>query len=322
MSLRLLKTKGMLRREAAAWLARMRGGADADTERRFQRWLDADPRHKAAFERVSRSYEQAGLLRHSTVGSAAQPAAAPAHGPARPRYALAAAAALVLLVPAAILVMSALHPRRNEAVMLSTRVGEIRSVKLADGSSVTLDTETSLEVDIGRSQRRARLAHGRARFAVTRSGEPFVIEAGAATVTSNEGIIDVERSGSQSDVGVRAGRAGIRGVGEDAPALALGPGEGASWTGAQPPQPYAIPAAPDWTLGMLEFDGTPLPSAIDLANRYSTRRIMLEGNMRDLRVTGAFKAGDTVGLAKALAAGFRLSLTQKPDGNFVLTRAE
>jgi transmembrane sensor len=71
---------------------------------------------------------------------------------------------------------------------------------------------------------------------------------------------------------------------------------------------------------MLQFDGTPLAEAVALANRYSERQIILAGNLNALRVTGAFRAGDTAGLAKALAAALSLSLQQRADGNLILSR--
>jgi transmembrane sensor len=79
--------------------------------------------------------------------------------------------------------------------------------------------------------------------------------------------------------------------------------------------------APDGAKGMLQFDGTPHAEAVTIANRYCERRIVLAGDLHGLRVTGAFRAGDTAGLARALAAAFGLSLEQRPDGNLVLSRS-
>src|SRR5439155_17515417 len=124
--------------------ARLQSGRDPDIEAGFKRWHDADPRHAAAFDRVRRSYEQAGLLRHSrNIGSGK-------HEPAirrpewRPRPALAAAAAIVVLVPVGALFVrgGSLPFGGTNALMLMTSVGEIRQVKIADGSTVTLDTST------------------------------------------------------------------------------------------------------------------------------------------------------------------------------------
>jgi transmembrane sensor len=59
---------------------------------------------------------------------------------------------------------------------------------------------------------------------------------------------------------------------------------------------------------------------VALANRYSERHIILGEDLGTLRVTGAFRAGDTTGLAKALAAAFGLSLRTDSAGNFILAR--
>jgi transmembrane sensor len=320
----LPKTKGMLRREAASWLARFQSGRDPDIERKFQRWRDADPRHAAAFDRVRRSYEQAGLLRHSPriTAGVREPAVQKAEW--RPRPAFAAAAAVAVLVSIGLILgRGGMLPfGGTDAVMLMTTVGEIKQVNLADGSKVTLDTWTKVEVEIGRSHRGAHLKYGRARFQVAQAGEPFVVETASTIITTREGALDVEQVGPQSRVQVLAGAAEVRGSdARGASALALGAGEGVTVSSAGPEQKRAVMQGPDWTRGMLQFDGTLLSDAVALANRYSDRHIILGSDLSALRVTGAFRAGDTAGLAKALASAFNLSFQQRRDGNLTLSRS-
>lgn len=324
MGFRLPKTRGMLRREAAGWLARLQSGRDPDVERQFQRWRDADARHEAAFDRVRRSYEQAGLLRHSPIADSDR------HGPAirkpewKPLPALAAAAAFVVLVPIGVVLLRDGTPAfgGTEAVMLMTRVGEIRQVELADGSKVTLDTATKVDVELGRTRRSAHLRHGRARFQIAKANAPFVVETANTTVATDQGVIDVEQVGQQARVEVLAGTADVRGSDKSQTSqVALRAGEGVTMNPAGAEQKSVVAPAPDWTKGMLQFDGTPLAEAIALANRYSERHIILAGDLNALRVTGAFRAGDTTGLAKALAAAFGLTLQPHADGNLVLSRS-
>ncbi len=322
MALRLPKTKGMLRREAASWLARLQSGRDPDIERKFQRWRDADPRHAAAFDRVRRSYEQAGLLRHSQfVGSVEQEVATPKPR-GQPRPALAAAAAVAIVVSAGVLVVrgGVLPFGSTDAVMLMTTVGEIRQVSLADGSKVTLDTSTKVDVEIGRSHRKAHLRYGRARFQIVQGDEPFVVETDSTTISTRQGVVDIEQVGQQRRVEVLAGAADVRGPKQapDSP-VAIGTGQSVTVDSTGGTRTGVAAPAHDWTSGMLQFDGTPLAEAVALANRYSDRHIMLVGDLRSLRVTGAFRAGDTIGLAKALSAAFSLTLQQDRDGNPVLS---
>ena len=81
-----------------------------------------------------------------------------------------------------------------------------------------------------------------------------------------------------------------------------------------------LSGASDWTRGMLEFDGTPLAAAVALANRYSEQKIVLEDGLGQLRVTGAFRAGDVAALASALAEAFHLSVMRNEKGNLILSR--
>jgi transmembrane sensor len=202
--------------------------------------------------------------------------------------------------------------------MLSTAVGEIKRVTLADGSQIILDTSTSLEVRMGRA-RRALLRSGRARFEVAPGAVPFVIEAGKTTASTDKGVIEIEHFGEPSQFDILAGAANLRtdGSNED-----LAAGESITADGRHLSAPRLAVGRDDWTRGMLEFDATPLGSAVTLANRYSRQKIVLGSGLEQLRVTGAFHAGDTAGLARSLAEAFHLSLRQAPGGSFILSNKQ
>ena len=308
----------MLRREAAGWLARLQSKRDPATDANFSAWY-ADPRHAAAFERVRGSYQAAGLLRQSRAfGPGAGETERPAEPP-RPGFAYATAAALAAAAIAVGLVLARgpWSVRETEAVMLQTNIGEIRQVALADGSTVILDSASRVEVELARGHRKARVRFGRARFQIAGGDGPFVVAAGDETLASAGGTIDVERQDRASRVDVLAGGAEVR-AGR-APGLALGAGAGAlSSEGGL--QSYRVPVRPDWTNGMLQFDGTPLAAVAALANHYSDQRLIVDADLGRLKVSGAFRAGDTAGLARALAAAFGLSAAQGTDGNWRLTR--
>lgn len=321
MEFRLPKSKAMLRRAAAEWLARLHSGRDPDVERKLRAWRDADPRHAAAFDRVLRSYEQAGLLRHAARPPREAVRPAVRHSEPRPRRALAAAAAIAVLLPGGILLVRS-GPRfgATNAVMLTTRVGEIRRVALADGSKVTLDTATKFEVLIGRSHRSARLSSGRVRLEIARGDQPFVVQTASATVSAREGVIDVERGDGHDRVRVLTGAADVRAVGQEPGShLAVGAGHAVTVDPGRAQRADSMAPGVDWTRGMLQFDATPLREAVALANRYSDQPIVLDPDLQGLRVTGAFRAGDTAGLARALAAAFGLSLRQSVDGRLLLS---
>jgi transmembrane sensor len=312
----------MLRREAADWLARLQGDRDPDVERKFEAWRTRDPAHAAAFDRMRGWYDRAGVLRHSPVTMSGPQGHAIERRAGSPRPALAAAAALVILAPLGLVLYrnGGLPSGGTEAVMLMTNVGEIKQVDLADGSKVTLDTATKVEVEVGRSHRTARLKYGRARFQVARADEPFVVQADGTTVSTRQGVIDVEEIGQNRRVDVLAGAAEVRGPNQ-APGSRVGAGHGVTVGAAADARTDMMAPASDWTRGMLQFDRTPLADAVELANRYSNRHIVIDDGLGALHVTGAFRAGDTVGLARALAEAFGLSVRQRPDGSLILSRS-
>lgn len=313
----------MLRREAATWLARLEGGGSPEVQQRFRRWYEAHPAHAEAFDRVRHNYESAGLLRRSEL------ARHRSLSPERPRvsspqqrWAVAAAIAVALLVPGAILVtQGGLSPggTRN-AVLLASAVGEIRQVSLEDGSKVTLDTATKVEVELGRSERRAVVREGRARFEIALDPRPFIVEAAPARVTTGPAVLDVERFGDDARVEVLSGSATatLNSDGKQGSSVNIGAGQG--FSSGQEPGTYVLTSDRSaWTRGMLQFDGTPLADAVARANRYSQQKIVLRPGIEQLRVTGAFKAGDAAGLAKSFAQAFELKLERTPTGNFVLS---
>lgn len=314
------KTKNMLRREAADWLARLQSDRDPDIERKFDEWRNADPRHAAAIDRIRGWYDRAGILRQSR-DAASPPIRSPARWAPPPTVAVAAAITILLLAAPLIFGSGRLPFSTTEAVMLTTEVGQIRNVKLRDGSMVTLDTQTSVEIDLGKARRTARLKHGRARFRIARSSAPFVVQTANAQVRAEQGVIDVEWLGRQSLVQVIDGVAEARASREEQTSpVVLAAGAGMTIDADRVQEVTNDRRVPDWTRGMLQFDRTSLRDALAVANRYSDRRIIVDGDLNQLRVSGAFRAGDTTGLARALAAAFHLSLQQRSDSSLILSR--
>jgi transmembrane sensor len=70
---------------------------------------------------------------------------------------------------------------------------------------------------------------------------------------------------------------------------------------------------------MLEFRNTPLVEAIAEANRYSARKIRI-GNpaIARLRLTGTFRTGEALSLARSLAEAFSLRVDELPGGDMIL----
>lgn len=318
-----------VRREASDWVALIHDQDAAVDRAAFERWRTADPRHASAFARAERAWDSAALLDQTSFGRArGLPARQRLLDRPQVRYAFAAAAVLVV----AILGLSFGGIRwtgANQAAQpteLASSIGQIRKVALPDGSTVTLDTNSALHVAFNGAARRLYLSRGRARFDVAHDAtRPFVVMAGSGSVTARGTIFDVAIGGNGVKVVLLRGIVDVRSAKSRSatakPVMArLRTGQQISFdaTTPLPPQPAAA-SDEQWTNGMLSFDRTRLADALAEANRYSTTPIRLaDPALQDLRITGAYRAGDTAGLARSIAGSFALRVDRAPGGGIVL----
>lgn len=306
-----------VRAEAYDWIVRMHA-PDAETSASaFQAWFDADPVHADVYRDLQAQWDRAKFLTHTQTGQARNLASVVVwHRRPGPRIAVAAAVILFVMVGGLALLRSQSRPDVPVVVAYATRVGEVRKVALADGSSVTLDAASSMRVSIGRAVREVRLIDGTARFDVKPDPQrSFTVVTDSGSITTGGGLFDVAKSAGFVRVTPIRGTVsflnapGSPGRGSTA-TLALKPGQRLSVAGRQPAVVTgpASPAAQDWTSGMLSFDNERLADAAAEFNRHNRRKIMLvDASLADLRITGAFHANDAEGFARAVAATFALT---------------
>ncbi|MFA5963745.1 MAG: FecR domain-containing protein [Sphingomonas sp.] len=319
-------------REASAWFARMRG-SDAEMSRlEFERWRASDPRNRAAYVRIERRWQLAAGLAGSPLAKEHLAAVSRRSIFAMPGSRAAYASVIVaLLIGGGAVFLWRGDGTRPAAVAqaskpFATRVGEIRTVRLADGTTVTLDTDSVIEPVFTGQARVVRLSRGRARFDVAHeAGRPFMVEAAGRTIIDRGTLFDVVLGREGVKVVLLRGAVEIRdrkarGAG-GATLARLVPGQVfADAPAAGVAQVSAAPAGADqWVKGMLSFNGAPLEQVVAAANRYSEHKIRLgEPALAGLRVTGTFHATPTVALAAILAATFNLRVERDAQGDLVL----
>jgi transmembrane sensor len=320
-----------LRREAAAWMAKMRGDPSDEDRGAFEDWYRSKPEHARAYDRIAETVQLAGLLAGTATGRGRSL-------PKRARFGQASAAgyAIAATLVAAIglaLILSAFSLNRpvdrgssQPLLVLATAMGEIRTVSLADGSRMTLDTNSAVTVEIGQKTRDLTLRKGRARFSVRPDARPFRVKAGQELITARGTVFDVSVVGNVVRVAMLKGSAAVapgnaKASADSYPAQELRAGEEFS-IGVPDIRPQPVAAEPGqaaWPSGMLVFENTPLREVALQANRYSDERLVLRGAaIGNLKVTGTFRAGDTAGLARSLAAAFGLTVRRSSEGHHEL----
>lgn len=305
--------------EAAGWLARLRSDVrDVTLEDQLDAWLSHSDAHREAFAAVNRAWDLAG-------GVAQRPAEPPAERVARGRWrwpaAAAAAAAIVAMIGGGI--------RYSQSrPTVATAVGERRVLTLADGSTVTLNTDTRLRVRFSETGRTVILDNGEASFDVAKDAtRPFIVKAGATQVTAIGTTFDVRWLQQAVAVTLAQGRVRVVETGDNGKpirAVYLSPGQRFADGGGRRAGVEAVDlrTARAWTGGLMVFDATPLTEAVIEMNRYTQRHIRLEGHGAErVAISGAFQTNHPGTFARALADLYGFQVREEADG-YVIAPAE
>ena len=208
-----------------------------------------------------------------------------------PRIAFALAASLLVAV-----LLSWFMPLRPQ--QFETKFGEQRSVLLADGSRVTLNTASKIEVRLEADRRVVKLVSGEALFEVVHDPKrPFDVQAGIASVRAVGTQFDIDRRPDRTVVTVVEGRVAMldsKGPDSRFPVLSLGDrvivhsdAESILEHGAD------VSAATAWTRGQLVVRGRPLGEVAEEFNRYNVGRIDIRSPaLRAEAITASFQSND------------------------------
>ncbi len=326
-----------MREEAAAWLARINGPDGEACRREFEAWFNADPGHAAAFEAVLESWEQSEPLVARTPAVQKRAKAKARKKGFRMPLGIAAALGAGLLALAGLSIHHVIGSmsKRNDDRELISRLGEIRTLTLDDGSKMTLDTASMAKVAFTDGERRVVLEKGRARFEVAHdAARLFVVQAGDRLVVAHGTIFDVALGARAIAVTLLRGSVEVKRTADrGAPAhtgqmlipgqsLALPVGKAQAVPPVEP-KPFPARSGEDsWPSGMLGFDSRPLSEVIAMANRYNEHHLVLaEPKLGELLFTGTVAARDAAGLADMLSGSLHLAVSGDRQGNFILSRS-
>lgn len=328
-----LRTRAEIEEEAAQWIWRLDSESVTSADReRFDAWVREDPRHRRAFEELSRVFGSWDGIQARTPGLRASDfgTAADIDRGGVARFGWAVAAAVLLTLGGGILWMW----QGNETQTLATAVGQQRNVTLADGSVITLNTNSIVETDFTRHERRVHLRKGEAHFQVAHDrSRPFLVRAGDAVVTAVGTEFEVRlRPDEHVEVVVNEGRVEVQAsmpgaapdpAGEPAPSRqtvrALRAGEQLSTASADysvhEVSPSELSSEMAWREGAIIFDGKPLAEAIAEIERYTDARIVVSNpETAALKVGGRFRTDDVQGFFDGLQSALPVSVRRAADG--------
>lgn len=321
--------------EAAAWIARLDSGtATAEDRAGFLAWKALSHHHQEAADRLGGLWSDLDALRQLATpalqaGSPRRTAASRTRGGpglARAVTGLAAiAASIAVAVGLAVMGASYFAPATQ---VYDTAIGAQRTVNLADGSSVQLNTNSRLEVRYTRRARDLRLVSGEAYFDVAPNKQrPFSVYTRDGVVRAVGTAFVVRLRGERVDVTVTKGTVELASFTRPPRAMRLDhvadlerrpraivsatPGVVESAVLVQDVVSKADVPAPEatrrlaWRQGMLVFAGEPLPEVIADVGRYTDVEIeIVDPSLRSVKMAGYFKVGEVEPMLEALETGF------------------
>lgn len=301
---------------AAGWAARAdRGPLSAEDQAALEAWAAEDPRRAGAYARALAVSAHAD--RAQALGEDFAPSLHPVAVAAGRRRLLATGGALAAATVVGVGGYQALSLKGR----VVTRKGDIRRAPLADGSAVTLNTDTAIRTAFNGEIRRVELLRGEALFDVAKdSARPFVVVAGDVRVRA-VGTSFTVRTHADGEVGVLV-REGVvevwRGLGGAPLRLAAQTAikvETAGPLRAVRVAAAAVDSATAWRQGQIDLDGLTLGEAAAEFARYSDRQIIVDDPaVARLKMTGLFSASDPDGFARAAALSLGLVATPQADG--------
>lgn len=326
---------------ASEWVVR-RGTPLSPTEERVHaEWLAVDPRHAAAYARLSRTWT--AFDRAEPKGAMEALVTRLKVRARRRRHRMQVAAAIGAIALAVLWFTP--RPRSLPAVAVASAAATAdataleRVRKLPDGSIVELNRGAEIAVQYENLVRRVRLLEGEAHFRVEKDAQrPFVVVAGGVAVLAVGTAFTVHVAPNAVEVVVTEGRIAVdRAINGDsvtavapvAPSTLVDAGHRvlverteSAWPAAQvePMTEAAIDARLAWRIPHLEFAGVELTQAAELLNRRNRLQIVLaDVAIGRLRVSGVFRSDNPEGFVRIVEATFDLEAQRRGGNEIVLS---
>jgi len=317
------------RREVEKWVVRM-----LDDPQRHRaglaRWLLEKPSRRAVYDQLIGSVEDAGQAMSASVLEEVADTAPKHRSPYRPA---AAAAVLLLFVSGMAAYLWIPYVNREEAqsataVTFATRLGEVREEKLADGTVLTLDTDTRVHLSLSDKDRVVQIERGRVRFSVASDDRPFTVRVADSQLVTAGGLFDVSYH-NRVAVDLLSGNLDLRlpGWRENAvPSrlIRLNPGERLTFSAGQRALPSVMTTAPSdrqWTNGVKSFDDVTIADVIAEANSYSPVQIILaDPAMGEREIFGDFRIRDADSVASAIATFLHARIDRSKPGRLLIVK--
>lgn len=345
--------------EALAWIAQLNGDDVSEKDlAAFREWVNRSPAHQKEIKELSELWTGLNVLTvmDEPIRQADKVSRNLRKNQARKQWkrrlvlpALACAAAVSFLMASPLLRGADIESSSYEANMsvplvFKTAKGEHQTHSLEDGSIITMNTDSHVEVDFTQGQRDVRLLKGEALFSVEHDEKrPFLVFANDGIVRAVGTEFSVHITDNAFDVLVSEGSvelstlkptkpvsAAIKTPANATKVASLGiikAGHTAQVKDSKASiaivSTEVIDAELSWRVGRLEFTGERLEEAIAEYTRYTDLNIIIsDPELKKIKLGGAFPTGELDLFFKTLELQFGINVTRSADNLVYLTKSD
>ena len=332
--------------KASLWVVRIDNGKLSAKEHvEFMSWVKAKPEHKLAFERLARwqiNINQLPELNPSQNPSIAEKTQYQTNShPIKAMASLKALSSIAALIGLVFIVFLMRQQPELEPALLQTyqtAMGEQKEISLPDGSTVTLNTESVININFNNALRTIELIQGEAYFEVFKDpSRPFEVTTLNKVVRAVGTAFTVHaKKHSAIEVMVTEGRVEFAQISTqhnpktpeklDSKTIAfIDQGQLATINAKNSINVTNITAENTqqrlaWRQSMIIFKGEPLEQVIAEIGRYSGTRFTISSPaLANKRIGGYFKANDVDAFISTLSSQFNISARTDNAGIIILT---
>lgn len=330
-----LQTQEQRYDQASQWIAKLDRGLSAKETQALHQWLADTGDNRQVLFKMAEIWDKMDAL--SRLSDLFPSSPKPEHGTPRPYLAVAAS---VLLVFASLCAwVGTTFPEKFAGRqyllatvvdrMYETAIGEHSSIHLPDGSQLVLNTNSRVKVNytdhhrllvLERGEIHVKVAHDNARPLSVIAGDKVVQAVGTAFNVEINSDQHIELVVTDGKVLVAVHQTPGKNALEFGPdilppsSVAVSKGEQLVLGGEEEEKevekikPEEIQVKLSWREGNLVFRGESLEDAVAEISRYTqVEFVILDENLKKMRIAGLFKAGDVKGLLLALRKNFNIS---------------
>ena len=354
----LSSASSLVEAEALAWIAQLNGDDVSEKDlAAFREWVNRSPAHQKEIKELSELWTGLNVLtvmdepirQADKLSKQLRKNRARQHWKRQillPALSVAAILAIVVVAPTVLSrndVPISYEAQLNVPLIFKTAKGEHQTHSLEDGSVITLNTDSYLEVDFTEGQRDIRLLKGEALFSVAHDEQrPFLVFANDGIVRAVGTEFSVHITDLAMEVIVSEGSVELSTLKPTKPATStteappnvakvaslgiIKAGHSAQIKNAQASianvSDEMIDAELSWRVGRLDFMGEGLEEALAEYTRYTDVNIkIIDPELKKIRLGGSFPTNEPDLFLKNLEVSFGIKVEKVGQSQVYLSKA-